>query len=225
MNQQDMNKAVALLLQTKLFESADAAALRQRLESGSVIAVYARGDAFAGSKADPAIGLLLSGKANVKKGRAVISTLEKGALFGAVTLYAGKPESATQITAVSASRVLYIPRKLMSALMAENSRIAENYIAYLSERIYFLTDKIRAFTAGSAESRLASRLADSNEKDELSRKFVTANNLSLLARELDIGRASLYRALDYFETTGAILREGKRIIITDEAKLTINNKN
>ena len=37
-------------------------------------------------------------------------------------LYAGKPESATQITAVSASRVLYIPRKLMSALMAENTR-------------------------------------------------------------------------------------------------------
>lgn len=223
MSQQDFNKAVALLLQTKLFESADAAALRQRLESGSVIAVYARGDAFAGSKADPAIGLLLSGKANVKKGRAVISTLEKGALFGAVTLYAGKPESATQITAVSASRVLYIPRKLMSALMAENSRIAENYIAYLSERIYFLTDKIRAFTAGSAESRLASRLALISNKNETGNTYAIIDNFSRLARELDIGRASLYRALDFFENTGAIKREGKRIIITDETKLVIEN--
>ena len=96
-------------------------------------------------------------------------------------------------------------------------------------RIYpqvdFLTDKIEAYTAGSADSRLANHLADSNEKDESGRKFVTVNNLSLLARELDIGRASLYRALDYFETTGAVIREGKRIIITDEAMKIPNNKN
>ena len=224
MSQQDFNKAVALLLQTKLFESADAAALRQGLDSGSILAVYARGDAFfAGGKAEPAIGLLLSGKANVKKGRAVISTLNKGALFGAVTLYGGKPESATQITAVSACRVLYIPRKLMSALMAENSSIAENYIAYLSERIYFLTDKIGAFTAGSAESRLASRLALISNKNETGNTYAIIDNFSRLARELDIGRASLYRALDFFENTGAIKREGKRIIITDETKLVIEN--
>ena len=224
MNQFDKNKAVSLLLHTKLFEAADPGTLGNGIERESSLVFYARGETiFSDDQITPSVGLLLSGKAKVKKGRAVISTLEKGNLFGAVTLYGGMPGSATQITAVSLCRVLFIPRTLMSSLMAENSKIAESYIAYLSQRIYFLTDKIEAFTAGSAEGRLANRLADSSEQDEAGNKYTTVQNFSLLARELDIGRASLYRALDYFEQTGATKREGKKIIITDKAKLTMKH--
>lgn len=224
MNQSDKNKAVLLLLRTKLFEQAGAADLSSGIESEGRLAVYARGtDFFSGENIAPAVGLLLSGKAEVKKGRAVISTLEKGSLFGAVSLYGGMPGAATQITAVSVCRVLFIPRKLMSRLMAENSKIAESYIAYLSQRIYFLTDKIEAYTAGSAESRLANCLADRSETDDTGKKCAAIQNFSRLARELDIGRASLYRALDFFESTGAITREGKKIIIRDEAKLVMKH--
>ena len=107
--------------------------------------------------------------------------------------------------------------------MRENSGIAENYIAYLSQRIYFLTDKIDAFTAGSAEMRLANRLINDSKIDEKGKRYTIVANLSLLARELDIGRASLYRAFDFFESVGAIIREGKKIFITDTAKLVVKN--
>lgn len=224
MTQSDQNNAVALLLQTKLFESADAAVLKSGIESAGELSTFARGETiFSNDSYKPAIGLLLSGKARVTKGHAILSTLEKGSLFGAVTLFSARQSYATEITAVSLCKVLFLPRELISRLMRENSSIAENYIAYLSQRIYFLTDKIDAFTAGSAEIRLANRLVNNSKTNENGERYTTVANLSLLARELDIGRASLYRAFDFFESEGAIIREGKKIIITDRSKLVVKN--
>lgn len=220
MTQSDQNKAVTLLLQTKLFESADAAVLKSGIESAGELSTFVRGETiFSNDSYKPAIGLLLSGKARVTKGRTVISTLEKGSLFGAVTLFSASKRYATEISAVSQCKVLFLPRTLISRLMQENSTIAENYIAYLSQRIYFLTDKIDAFTAGSAEMRLAGWLLSNSQSDG---DGVRANvsNLSLLARELDIGRASLYRAFDFFIEEDIIGRDDKIITITDLKKLS-----
>ncbi|NLX93829.1 MAG: Crp/Fnr family transcriptional regulator [Clostridiales bacterium] len=220
MTQSDQNKAVALLLQTKLFESADAAVLKSGIESAGELSTFVRGETiFSNDSYKPAIGLLLSGKARVTKGRTVISTLEKGSLFGAVTLFSTSKRYATEISAVSLCKVLFLPRTLISRLMQENSTIAENYIAYLSQRIYFLTDKIDAFTAGSAEMRLAGWLL-SNSKSDGDGVRANVSNLSLLARELDIGRASLYRAFDFFIEEEIIDRDDKTITITDLKKLS-----
>lgn len=220
MTQNHQNKAVALLLQTKLFESADAGALKSAIESEGELHAFTRGETiFSNDSYKPAIGLLLSGKAKVTKGRTIISTLQKGSVFGAVTLFAAKQGYATEITAVSLCNVLFLSRTLISTLMRENSTIAENYIAYLSQRIYFLTDKIDAFTAGSAELRLAGWLLNNYRIDGDS-IYANADNLSLLARELDIGRASLYRAFDFLTEQGAIHRDGKKIVITDSKKLS-----
>jgi CRP/FNR family transcriptional regulator, dissimilatory nitrate respiration regulator len=216
--------AITLLRQTTLFGNADAGMLEQCIEHGGNIRVFAHGETvFSDKHFSPELGLILSGKANVKKGRAVISTLEKGSVFGAVTLFGKKQNYATEITASSSCKVLFLTREAVAQLMARDSKIAENYIAYLSERIYFLTDKIDAFTAGSAEDRLANWLANNILTDSTGSRFALAGNLSLLARELDIGRASLYRAFDCFEAEGTITREGKKIIILDKTKLV--NKN
>ncbi len=220
MTQHYQNKAVALLLQTKLFESADADVLKLGIESEGQLCAFVRGETiFSNDSYKPVIGLLLSGKAKVIKGRTVISTLEKGSVFGAVTLFSTRQRYATEITAATACKVLFLSRKLISRLMRENSKIAENYISYLSQRIYFLTDKIDAFTAGSAEMRLAGWLLN-NCKNEGGSVYALINNFSLLARELDISRASLYRTFDFFTEQEVIRRDGGKIIIIDGEKLS-----
>lgn len=220
MTQHYQNTAVALLLQTKLFESADAHALKRSIESEGELLCFVRGETiFSNDSYKPVIGLLLSGKARVIKGRTVISTLEKGNIFGAVTLFSTKQNYATQITAAAACKVLFLSRELISSLMRENSSIAENYITYLSQRIYFLTDKIDAFTAGSAEMRLAGWLLN-NCKNDGGSTYAIVSNFSLLARELDIGRASLYRIFDFFIEQDVIRRDGEKIVITHREKLS-----
>lgn len=223
MTQHYQNKAVTLLLQTKLFESADIDALKRGIASEGELCSFVRGETiFSNDSYKPVIGLLLSGKARVIKGRTVISTLEKGDIFGAVTLFSSKQSYATQITAAAACKVLFLSRTLISRLMCENTDIAENYISYLSQRIYFLTDKIDAFTAGSAEMRLAGWLLNNCKEDNEGNSGACAivSNFSLLARELDIGRASLYRTIDFFMEEKVIRRDGEKIIITDREKLS-----
>ncbi|HZK39852.1 MAG TPA: Crp/Fnr family transcriptional regulator [Clostridia bacterium] len=220
MTQHYQNKAVALLLQTKLFESADAGMLKRSIASEGQLHSFARGETiFSNDSYKPVIGLLISGKARVIKGRTVISTLEKGSIFGAVTLFSTKQSYATEITAAAACKVLFLSRKLISRLMRENTDIAENYITYLSQRIYFLTDKIDAFTAGSAERRLAGWLLN-NCKEDNGGAYATVSNFSLLARDLDIGRASLYRTIDFFMEEKVIRRDGEKVLIIDREKLS-----
>ncbi len=72
-----------------------------------------------------------------------------------------------------------------------------------------LTRRIEALTAGDSASKLLSYLLEREQAGE-----VDIQSCAELARRLDIGRASLYRALDSLETSGDIRREGKKIFIT-----------
>lgn len=216
-------KVVLLLKKTEIFQSADTETLRAGIESDGEVSSFVRGDIiFSNESYKPVIGLLLTGKANVKKGRAIINSLEPGSLFGAVTLFSGNKYYATEITAAMKCEIFFLSRELVCKLMAKNSAVAESYIAYLSQRIYFLTGKIEEFTAVSAESRLANYFLTNKQTNEEGISYVRIDNLSLLARVLNIGRASLYRAFDFFEAEGAILHDGKKIIIADEKKLMLN---
>lgn len=224
MKRELINEAVLLLRKTKIFQTADVDFLKECLTSAGNFCDFKRGENLLSNNSyQQTIGLILTGTANVTKGKAIMSVLEKGSLFGAVTLFSEKPYYATEIMAATQCNVLFLSRELVCTLMSTNTAIAESYIAYLSQRIYFLTDKIDAFTAGSAESRLANYLLNNKLQNEKSDSTVTVNNSSLLARELNIGRASLYRAFDFFAAQGAIERDGKKITLTDEKKLIMCN--
>ena len=219
MKSESVKKAAASLKTTNIFKNADSESLKRHLRAGGELAVFKKGEKLLAHKSRPALGLLLSGRATVEKGRAVISTLEAGAVFGAVGLFCPREHPATVITAATECRVVFLSRELVIGMMAQNNAIAENYIEYLSERIYFLTDKIEGYTAGSAGSKLANYLL-SNKTIENGVLTADLGNLSQLARELDIGRASLYRELEFFIEAGALERDGKTVRILDESVLS-----
>ncbi len=167
------------------------------------------------------IAVIVSGTAEVLSSTSDaairLRTMEKNALFGVATLYRKDPRYATVIRAVTNTELLILPEAAVKELLRVNSKIAENYISFLSERICFLNRKLSAFTAGSADAKLAAYLSDLPK--DADGTLTLSTSLSALADALGMGRASLYRALDKFESDGLIRRNGKNIVILDDESL------
>lgn len=167
------------------------------------------------------LGIVLEGRLRVTKENAdkrpiVMSTLQRGAMFGAAALFNSEPEYATKITAIERSRVLFLPQRLIKRMIEREPDIAENYIRYLSERILFLNRKIYFLTAGTAEQRLAGFLLDNLAVGEFSEMPMTMHRL---ADALNMSRASLYRAFDELTASGAVSKQGKLVCINNAGLL------
>jgi len=203
---------VKLLKETRLFSGVPDGVLEQAVLSGRIKS-YERGEIiYDEERYSKALGIILKGSAQVKKGRVIMSRLEKGDVFGAITLYSESNYYVTQITSTGKSSVLFLSKGTVSEMMEKSSKIAENFIAYLSERIYFLNGRIEAFTAGSAGDKLREYL-QKNAREVNGIKSFTPNSILELAKKLDLGRASLYRAIDELCTSGEIEKQGKTFYI------------
>lgn len=158
------------------------------------------------------LGILLEGYADIQSadsGRSVVlRTMHAPSVFGAASLFCDSPLPLSNIPAKTVCRVLYVPLKDVNELLAKDEGFRTSYLAFLAGRVRFLNRKIQCFTAGSAERRLALWLL--SEEEEI---ITLPSSLTTLSDMLDIGRASLYRALDKLENSGLISREGRNITL------------
>ena len=92
--------------------------------------------------------------------------------------------------------------------MRRDFSITENYIRYLAGRVWFLNETISNLTAGTVEQRLAGFLLERPASG-------IPSSMAGLARQLNVGRASLYRAMDALEAEGLIRRDGKTLTVLD----------
>ena len=153
------------------------------------------------------LGVVLEGRVQVNKGALIMSVLEPGDLFGAAALFNDRADYATTLTARAPCRVLLLPQE-----------VGRNYVAYLSGRICFLSGKIDALTAGSAERKVAQYLLSRLEGGWAELACSAAG----LARRLGGSRASLYRALDALAGRGVLRREGRRVQVLQPDALEQN---
>jgi len=208
---------VELLARTRVFGSCPAEELAAFARAHGVAMTYAKGEMiFSGGVSAASMCLLLKGRARVTRGNAVLSILEPGELFGAVTLFGGRQQRSTDITALTGCRVVVFAREPVEKLMEVNSRMALDYIEYLSERIVYLTGKIEAYTAGSAESKFMGYLLKNAVNGSDGGLCADIGNISALAKMLGVGRASLYRAMDKLESDHTIARSGKTVTIRNK---------
>lgn len=165
-----------------------------------------------------ALGILLSGKATISSAddgtHVILRTLRAGEIFGAAALFLDGEAPLSHIVAEEPCTTLLLPDTLVRELMARSPAFLSAYLTFLAGRVQFLGRRIRCFTAGSAERRVALFLADETESDST----VTVS-LKALADTLAIGRASLYRALDKLESDGLIRHDGRRITLLSREKL------
>lgn len=158
------------------------------------------------------LGIVLFGKLQIlsadKQNPVVLRAVGTGHVFGAASLFLEAHSPVSRLVAQSECKLLYLSREAVRTLLRADEHFMDAYLHFLAERVHFLNAKIRAFTAGSAERRLALWLTEHAPDGT-----VRASSLSVLADTLDIARASLYRALDKLEQEGDILRNGREICV------------
>lgn len=140
--------------------------------------------------------------------------LKPGDVFGVATLYA-EEDKISRIEAKSNLNLLSVPKSVIHELLITNEDFLNAYLAFLSDRIAFLNGKISCIGAGSAERKLAAWLTAHSESDE----FDLPVSISDLAKLLDLGRASLYRAFDSLIDRGCIVKNGSHITILNRLSL------
>lgn len=219
------DKIYEILAEVPLFAGADIEFISSVLLKDADIRLFSSGEEL-----DPSgnLVIILEGTARVfssDEERAVmLRDLTKGDVFGVAELF-GESCGDVHISRVEAKNkccALFIPREKMSHLLENDKRIMYNYLDFLCCRIRFLNKRIACFTAGSAERRLAiylDSLADEKESENGDIKVTPLSSMGALALTLDIGRASLYRALDTLTADGFIKKGGKSFILSDREKM------
>lgn len=158
--------------------------------------------------AGPDLGLVISGSVAVLNGGAVVNLIGAGGLFRAATVFgASRP---TEIQARQPSRLLLLSPGLLLELFEAYPDFLAAYLRFLADRIEFLSERIKTLTAGGAEERLYLYLKDSAEGagGDCLRLPMKGEEL---AKSLNMGRASLYRAFEQLEEQGRISRQGRDI--------------
>lgn len=171
----------------------------------------------------PCLPVIISGQAavlgkNSEKNSVILRLLKSGSVFGVSGLFSDEEERISLIRAEKATEALLIPQSVISELIHKNGDFAEAYIRLLGAKIRYLGSKVEAFTAGSAEAKLAKHLVtliSAEDRSEGEQEITLECSLSRLADMLNIGRASLYRAIDSLTEKGFITHSDRRITVKD----------
>ena len=162
---------------------------------------------FSKSGKEKCIGFIVKGTAQVKKEQIVLNMLKESDVFGAVTIY-GKTESfVNDIVALTDCKVAFISKDGIDFVLSKSPVFAKRYIAYLSQRIYFLNKKIETYTSPTANEKLYAYLS-SIAVDGVAEIRI---KMTELANQLNLSRASLYRAFAELEADGKAKKEGNII--------------
>lgn len=214
---------ITLLKNLFLFKDTDFEEICKKysLEDKISVTKYADGEEIlSADEKTGGIFVVADGKGKIisvsKKHDAPLRNLTVGDTFGAASLYGSGASHRTKVIAVGQLSAAVLPLETVTELIENESEIALNYIRFLSDRVAFLNRKIAAFSAGSAEEKLALYL--------LSLPFengacTLAESYTDIAKMLDTGRASLYRSIEAFEQNGIIHRDGRKIFLDDAAAL------
>lgn len=166
------------------------------------------------------VGFLLTGGAKVMKGdgdeRMLMSVLHAGDLFGAATVFSRSERYVADIRAQGSTWAVMISEDALRAIMQKDFRVAENYIAYLTARIRFLSARIDGFVQPTAEERVYLRIR-SQATDGVYRP---EGGLRAIGDALCISRTTLYRAFDALERDGKIVKDGRTIRLIQKEETT-----
>ncbi len=170
--------------------------------------VYTKGDAiYRTDTFRHAIGLILSGSVTIRTPEAVMmNRLRCGAMFGAAALFDDADTYVTHITAEEPTVIAFLSQEQISSWLVSYPQLAENYIRFLSGRIRFLNRKLSILTTGTAEARVYQYLLAQQDEHGTVRM---PRSMVELANTLNIGRSSLYRAIDSLQQAGVLRHEGR----------------
>lgn len=162
------------------------------------------------------IGFVISGECAVYKSREkkdiLLQTLRANDSFGILTLFT-EDEYPTIIVAKKPSTVVFISKNDFINLIHASSKIALNVISFLSNKVSFLNKKIATLSGATVEEKVDNYLQIQYKSCGDEFYF----NAAVVAGQINIGRASLYRILRKLEENQIIELKNKTIKITKKS--------
>ncbi len=171
------------------------------------------------------IGFVLSGECQIERvkedGNTIpLNSVKPSDSFGILAVLSREEKFPTRIIAKKASDILFIKDTDFYLMINKYPMISMNVIDFLASKIAFLNDKIATFASDSVEEKLQKLLLSEYKKHGEAFPF----NCKKSAETLNIGRASLYRAITALCDNGIIKLENKKIYILDPLGLERKKK-
>ena len=158
-----------------------------------------------------AIGIIIEGAASAiadNNQGLFKKSFSKGNVFGAAAIFGSNGAYVSKIIAESKTKVLFIDEATLTEIFKIFPGTALNYISFLSEKIRFLNQKLNMISCTNAEDTVYNDLIQNMNSENTVNLPVS---MTLLARMLGVGRATLYRSFDALENKGKIKRENNII--------------
>lgn len=158
-----------------------------------------------------AIAVIVKGEAVAvtnNERKLVMKELPAGSCFGAAAVFGHNKSYVSRVTAQSDTEICFIKESVLTEIFKKYPQTAVNYITFLSDRIRFLNNKLSVISGSDAEDTVLKYLTSSSDSNGYAAIPVS---MTMLAKMLGLGRASLYRSLDALEQSGNIIRENNRI--------------
>ncbi len=154
---------------------------------------------------DPCLGVtsVLSGHIKIASyttsGHEIIfNTLREGQFFGNNLVFSSDPEYKGTVIAEEESKILYIPKPILTEILKTNERFLTEYLRVQSDFGQSLNGKIKILSLGSAEERLDCALT-------LGKGSIRFRSVQSLAAELGLQRETLSRLIHRLEREGKIV--------------------
>ncbi len=211
-----------------LFKGVDEEKIQKLLENRVKVISFKKGETIFGKEnICRVLGIVLSGEVEIYKTlsdgqKLVLNNIAPPQVFGAASLFCENDTAMSEIAASKKCTVAMLGRDDVEDIFRECFKTSVNYLEFMSDRVCFLNRKIDSFTASTPEERLALFLVDSintNKNSQNSDTVYINGSVSRLAQSLNIGRASLYRAIDALEKEKIIEHTEKAFKITDKKRL------
>jgi len=162
------------------------------------------------------LGFVLRGSCVVEKlnarGPVPLNIISKGDSFGIMAVLSDKEEFPTRIVAKNSATVVFISKEDVLDLIKRYPTVMFNLIRFLTEKIVFLNQKVATFSADSVQCKLASFILNEYKKTS---SLSFAFNCKRTSDAINVGRASLYRAIGTLCEEKIIEFENKTITIID----------
>lgn len=171
------------------------------------------------------IGLLLEGTLSVQQLSAagdtiILNYISKGESFGEGVLFSKDPLYRFSVLSMSSSVVLFIPLEQVKKLLEESSMFKTNYIAFLSDRLQLMKNKISILSRKDVRSRLLIYLsAESRKAGSLS--FILPHTRTEIAEQLGVARPSIPRELLRMQKDRLIRLNGREVSILNPDQFSI----
>ncbi|MBN1950452.1 MAG: Crp/Fnr family transcriptional regulator [Bacteroidales bacterium] len=134
-------------------------------------------------------------------------------------LFGDHTQLPVNVTALSDTKILILPRQDLLRLFRENERILRNFLDMVCNRTQNLTRKIKMLSLGSIRSKFALHLLNQLGKSS-DDTIILKNSQSELAEIFGVARPSLARVIREMNEEGLIRSSGKTIKVLDKNQLS-----